>query len=435
MKDLKELESVIKMLMRTWAEEKIAQEDVGKIRYAGPVLGAEEYSAIMTALFDNWWSGGKHTISAEKKLAQISNRNHALLLNSGSSANLVLMEAVRNLYLNQGDKVLTLACGFPTTVNAIIKSGLTPVLADIDLETLNINPQVMVEAAKKENIKAVFLPHTLGFKNYVDELLDAARELNLIVLFDACDAYGTKYKGNPIQNYGKAATLSFYVAHHMTMGEGGAVVTNDDDLARVMKGMRNWGKYCASDNCCIRSVDPSVFCPTTRLTLDSPIPNDHPVSYIYEWIGYNLKPLEIQSAMLSCQMDKLDGFNQARKKNYTILYDYFKKSKIPFKIWDMDEDTSPFSFPMIIPKEAPFIRKHFIDFLKRNKVETRVIFGGNLMRHPAYYKNEGTCIQYGDLINSNTIMEQALMLGVSHVNSEDTTLKMVDIIDEFLKKY
>jgi len=428
MESLKELESVIRMLMRTWAEKK-AQEPIGKIRYSGPAFGPEEYDAMMSAVFDGWWSGGKHTLRAERKLAQISNRNHALLVNSGSSANLILMEAVRNLYLKPNDKVLTLACGFPTTVNAIIKSGLVPVLVDINLETLNLDPQLLMDLGKE--IKGVFLPHTLGFKNDIDALLDISRKNNLITMFDACDAYGTVYKNNPITHYGKAATLSFYVAHGISCGEGGAVVTNDEDLARVMKGMRNWGKYCSSDNCCIRSEDPSAFCSNTRLTLDSPIPNDYPVNYIYEWMGYNLKLLELQSAMLSCQIDKLDKFNQIRRNNYRLLYDYFKQSKFKFRVWNMDEDTVPFSFPLIVPKDAPFIRKHFIDYLKRNKVESRVIFAGNLMRHPAYYK-EKICIQHGSLANSDLIMDQGLMLGVSQVNDEKTTLSMIDIIDNFL---
>jgi CDP-6-deoxy-D-xylo-4-hexulose-3-dehydrase len=159
------------------------------------------------------------------------------------------------------------------------------------------------------------------------------------------------------------------------------------------------------------------------------------VNYIYEWIGYNLKPLELQSAILSCQIDKLEGFNKIRRNNYRLLYDYFKQAKFEFKIWPMDEDTSPFSFPMIIPKNAPFIRKHFIDFLKRNKVESRVIFGGNLMRHPAYYKGEKICIQHGPLVSSDLIMDHGLMLGVSHINDEKTTLNMIDIIDTFLERY
>ena len=434
--NIKELESTIKMLMRLWAEEKSSQEkSLGKIRYSGPVLGANEYEALLTAVFDNWWSGGRHTIEAEKKLAQMSNRNHALLVNSGSSANMILMEAMKELYFKKNEKILTLACGFPATINAIVQCGLTPVLADIDLETLNLNPQILIDAIQKLDVKGVFLPHTLGFKNDINTLLDIARQKNIMVLFDACDAYGTTYEGNPIQHYGRAATLSFYVAHHLTMGEGGAIVTNDDDLIRVMRGLRNWGKYCSSDSCCVRSVDPTAFCSNQRLTLDSPIPNDYPVSYIYEWIGYNLKPLELQSAILCQQIDRLPEFNDARRRNYKLLYDYFFKSKINFKIWPLDRDVSPFVFPLLIPSDAPFLRKHMIDFLKRNKVETRVVFAGNILKHPAYYKKEGCYIQHGTLENSDAILNRGLMLGVSQINSEEITLKMLDIINDFLKKF
>lgn len=431
---IKELEATIKTLMRLWAQEK-QKETVDKIRYSGPDLGPDEYEALITAVFDNWWSGGRHTIAAEKKLAEVSNRNHALLVNSGSSANLVMMEAMRNLYFNKGDKILTLACNFPTTVNTIIKSELMPVMADIDLNTLNLNPDILIRAIKELGVKGVFVPHTLGFKNDINTILDIARKNQVHVIFDACDAYGTTFEGNPIQQYGKAATLSFYVAHHITMGEGGAIVTNDEDLMRVMKGLRNWGKYCSSENCCIRSINPSAFCPSTRLTLDAPIPSDYPVSYIYEWIGYNLKPLELQSAVLLRQIDRLQEFNKKRRDNYKLLYAYFEKSKFDFKIWNIDEDVSPFVFPLIIPENAPFIRKHFIDYLKRNKVETRVVFAGNLTRHPAYYKRTDLFEKFGTLDNSNVLMERGLMLGVSHVNSEAVTLKMIDIIDDFLNKY
>jgi len=432
---LQELESTIKMLMRLWADEKNAQEkSLNKIRYSGPVLGPDEYEAMLSAVFGNWWSGGKFTIEAEKKLAKMSNRNHALLVNSGSSANLILMEAMRHLYFKEGDGVLTLACGFPTTVNAIIKSGLTPVFVDIDLNTLNFDPDSLESLIKSNpHVKGLFLPHTLGYKSDINKLLDVARKYDLMVVFDACDAYGTVYEGNPIQHYGKAATLSFYVAHHITMGEGGAIVTNDDDLIRVMRGLRNWGKYCSSDHCCIRSVNPEAFCSNTRLTLDSPIPNDYPVSYIYEWVGYNLKPLELQSAILTKQMDRLPDFSERRRNNYKILHDYFSTLK-HIKIWDIDSEVSPFVFPLLISKDAPFIRKHLIDYMKRNNVETRVIFAGNMTKHPAYYKNKNYT-QIGSLDNSDALLERGLMLGVSHVNDQETTYKIVDILKKFFKKY
>ena len=432
---IKDIETNIKLLMRQWVEARQSQSPINKIRYAGPVLGPDEYEAMMTAIFDDWWSGGQHTIKAEKKLANISDRKYAVLTNSGSSANLVLLEAMKDRYFKDGDRILTLACGFSTTVSPIIKAGLTPVFVDIDLNTLNINPQAIVRAVKDLGIKGVFLPHTLGYKNDIEAIADIAKFSGLKVMYDACDAYGTVYQRKPIQHYGEAASLSFYVAHLITMGEGGAVVTDDSELYKAMRSIRSWGRYCSADTCCVRSIDPSAFCPTVRLTKDSPIPDDYPIGYIYEWLGYNVKPLELQSAVLSVQMDRIKEFSKVRVENYKRLQAYFEKSRMKFKLWDIDEDVSPFVYPVLIPDDAPFSRSEFVEYLKKNRVETRVIFGGNLTRHPAYYKNKNSYIVHGDLDNSNLIMEYGLTFGVSHVNDMATTDKMIDIIDTFLKRF
>ena len=310
----KDVEKQIKVLFEYWYDEKEKEDGIEKVRYAGPKLGKEEYLHMMDAIFDDWWSAGKYTYEAEKKLAQISDRNFGLLTNSGSSANLLLMAAAKELYFKDNDKILTLSCGFPTTVNPIIQNGLRPLFVDIDIETLGLSPSLFEEVLEKEDVKGVFIAHTLGFKGDIDSILDIARTKNIPVFFDACDAYGTKYKGLPIQSYGKAATFSFYVAHHITMGEGGGIVTNDENMQLAMRGFRNWGRYCSSPNCCIRSVNPNVFCPKSRLSSCAELPLDHPVNYQYEWLGYNLKPLELQSAILLSQMDKIDNFNRIRRK-------------------------------------------------------------------------------------------------------------------------
>ena len=429
-----ELEYKIRELMSEWITLTGSQH-INKIRYSGPELGIEEYSGMMDAIFNNWWSGGKYTIEAERLLAELSDRNKGLLANSGSSANLLLMSAAKELYFKDGDKILTLACGFPTTVNPIIQSRLIPVFVDVDLDTLNLSPQVLENALKTDSrIKGVFIANTLGFKSEIKELLDISRKYNVLLFFDNCDAYGTIYSGRPIQAYGKASTFSFYVAHHITMGEGGGIVTNDDDLFIVMRGFRNWGKYCESDKCCIRSENPESFCSSVKYSKDTALPHDYMVNYQFEWMGYNLKPLELQSAILCAQLKKMGAFTEIRKRNYKKLFDYFKT--IPyFKVWEIDSDVSPFSFPFMINKDTPFIRKHLIDYYIRNKVECRMLFGGNLMKHPAYENKKGYWESIGEQRNADLILNNFLMLGVSQILSETDIDKIIDITDKFIKQW
>ena len=426
---------LIKLLFECWIREKEKETNIKKVRYAGPQLGSEEYLGMLDAIFNDWWSGGKFTHEAEHMLASVSRRNHGLLTNSGSSANLLMMSAAKELYFNDGDKILTLACGFPTTVNPIIQNGLRPVFVDIDLDTLNLSPEVLDQALKDKDIKGVFVAHTLGLKGDIDAILDIARENNVQVFFDSCDAYGTKHKGEPIQSYGKASTFSFYVAHHITMGEGGGIVTNDERLQSTMRGFRNWGRYCASPNCCIRSVNPNAFCPRTRLTTNCDLPSDYMVNYQYEWMGYNLKPLEIQSAILIEQMKRMEEFDEIRKRNYDLLYKFFKTIDRGIKTWKIDSDVSPFSFPLLMPSSEKFKRKHLIDHLRRDKIECRVLFGGNLTRHPAYFKKKHLWESNGKFDNSDILLDRFLMLGVSQINTEQDMERVVTSLEGFFNRW
>lgn len=432
---IKNLESSIKVLFEQWITEK-QKNSLKKIRYAGPVLGVEEYSGILDALFADWWSGGKFTFQAEEKLAALSDRNYGLLTNSGSSANLLLMSAAKEIYFKDGDKVLTLACGFPTTVNPIITNKLTPVFIDINLDNFSLSPEILESALKKDKkIKSLFMAHTLGFTGQINEILDVARKYNIVVFFDNCDSYASQYQNKPLTSYGKAATYSFYVAHHVTMGEGGGVTTNDDDLYTVMKGMRSWGRYCSCKQCCIRSQLPNSFCPKNKFTQNCELPKDYIVNYQYEWLGYNLKPLELQSAMLLSQLEKLNTFTYQRIKNYKKLYNLFDRSKFNFKIWELQNGVSPFAFPLLLPNDIPFQRKHFIDNMTRNGVETRMLFGGNLMLHPAYINHKDCWESFGTFENSDIITNNFIMLGVSQVNNDDNMDLMIDKIEQFLSNY
>jgi CDP-6-deoxy-D-xylo-4-hexulose-3-dehydrase len=425
-----DLEVLIKTLFTQWVELK-KSDQIEKIQYAGPILDSTDYDNMLDAIFNDWWSGGSFTIKAEKKLAFLSNRNYGLLANSGSSSNLLLMAAAKELYFNEGDKIITLSCGFPTTVNPIIQNGLIPVFIDIDLETLGVSLNLLEDCIKSDKkIKGIFIAHTLGFKSNIEAILDLGRKYNLQIFFDCCDAYGTLYKGKPIQTYGKAATFSFYAAHHVTMGEGGGVVTNDADLHLAMRGFRNWGRYCSSMECCCRSLDKELMCSPHKLTTKCDLSNDYIVNYQYEWLGYNLKPLELQSAILLSQLDKLDQFNTIRKKNYTRLYRFFKNVD-GVTTWSIDDEVSPFAFPMLLDNKK-YKRKHLMDFLNQNKIENRLLFGGNLMKHPAYTKcsDKWECFS-APHYNADRIMNDFLMLGVSPVITEVKMIKLIEKLTQF----
>lgn len=430
--NISKIEDQLKKMMAQWIGRRTS---VNKIRYAGPKLDIEEYASMFDAIFNEWWSGGKYTIKAEQLLAKISDRNRALLANSGSSANLLLMSAAKELYFNDNDKILTLSCGFSTTVSPIIQSRLIPVFVDIDLDTLNLSPEVLENSLKSDKgIKGVFIANTLGLKSRIKELLDISRKYNVLLFFDNCDAYATRYNDRSIQAYGKASTSSFYVAHHATMGEGGGIVTNDDDLFNIMRGLRNWGKYCDSSECCVRSEYPDTFCPSTKYTKNTHLPNDYMVKYQFEWLGYNLKPLELQSAILYEQLKKMEIFTKIRKNNYARLFDYFKDIQY-FKIWEIDDDVSPFSFPFLLNKNTPFLRKHLIDHYTRNEIECRVLFGGNLMKHPAYENKKGYWQSIGEHKNADTILNNFLMLGVSQILSDEDIDKIIEVTNKFLKQW
>jgi CDP-6-deoxy-D-xylo-4-hexulose-3-dehydrase len=219
------------------------------------------------------------------------------------------------------------------------------------------------------------------------------------------------------------------------MGEGGGIVTNDERLQSTMRGFRNWGRYCASPDCCIRSVNPNAFCPRTRLTKDCELPDDYMVNYQYEWMGYNLKPLEIQSAILIEQMKRMKTFDKTRKKNYNRLYEFFQTVDRGIKTWKINKDVSPFSFPVLLPPDEKFRRKHMIDHLRRDKIECRVLFGGNLMKHPAYYNKKHLWDSYGNFDNSDALLERFLMLGVSQVNTEEDIDKVISSLKDFFIRW
>lgn len=376
-------------------------------RYSGAVYDNDELMSMISAILDGWWSGGKYTSEFERKFADFLKVKHAMSCNSGSSANLLAISA---LELEKGSEVITPATTFPTTLNPIIQCGLIPVLVDVELNTYNINPHLIEQAISNET-KLIMLPHTLGNPCNLEIILEICSKYNLRLIEDACDALGSKYDGKFVSTFGDMGTFSFYPAHHMTTGEGGMVVTNSDELAEKVRGYRDWGRACNCDPCLeVTRKDDGYLCPIRlNFKLEGDIPYD--MRFSYNYIGYNLKMTEIQAAMGLAQLRKLEKFIEIRKENFKTLLAHLKGCwHLMLPKSEGKADPSWFTFPLMIRDGAPFSREQAIHHLESNGIQTRPIFAGNIIRHPAYKNVDYRVI--GNLSNADKILKDAFFVGV-----------------------
>ena len=356
-----------------------------------------------------------------------------LIVNSGSSANLVAMSSLTSPSLGKdrvepGDEVITVAAGFPTTVNPIVQNGAVPVFVDVDEETYNINVDEL-EEAMSEKTKAIMIAHTLGNPFDIDRVLKTAQEHNLYLIEDNCDALGSKYKDKMTGTFGDLSTLSFYPAHHITMGEGGAVNTNNPNMEKMSRSFRDWGRDCycetgASDSCGMRF---------TQKFGDLPLGYDH--KYVYSHIGYNLKATDLQAAIGLAQLQKINHFVDVRKKNFRFLSerlrDYGEQFILPKSL--PDSDPSWFAFPLTVRPGMGFSRKQIVDHLESHKIMTRTLFAGNLTKHPAYLGIDKRIAS--SLTVTDNIMNNAFFIGVYPGITEEMLNFIGDVFDEFMRKY
>jgi len=400
-----------------------------RINYAGRVYNEEEMINLVDASLDFWLTAGKYAQQFEKELAQFLGVNYCLLTNSGSSANLLAVSALTSPKLGErrlkpGDEVITTACGFPTTLNPIIQNNLIPVFVDVDLGTYNIQTDKIEKAISKKT-KAIFIAHTLGNPVNLKKILKIVRKYNLWFIEDNCDALGAKYEDKYTSTFGHLATFSFYPAHQITMGEGGAVVTNNPLLKKIVASFRDWGRDCwcdpGHDNTCGKRFDQRFG--------KLPFGYDH--KYVYSHIGYNLKITDMQAAIGVAQLKKLPSFIRARKQNFNELYKFFKNYEQHFLLPKTEKNSQPcwFGFPLLIKKDAPFIRNEIVEYLEKNKIATRMLFGGNLTKQPAY---ENTKYRVPDsLKNTDLIMNNLVWIGVyPGINKE-----MIYYIKKCFKKF
>ena len=397
---------------------------------SGKVIGAQELKNMVDASLDGWLTTGRFNTEFEQRLAAYLGVKYLITVNSGSSANLVAFSALTSPRLGdraikQGDEVIGVAAGFPTTVNPIIQFGAVPVFVDVDLATHNIDAS-KIEAAISPKTKAIMLAHSLGNPFNLEVVTALCKKYNLWLVEDCCDALGATYNGQMVGTFGDIATLSFYPAHHITMGEGGAVFTNNSELKLIAESFRDWGRDCycppGQDNTCDKR-----FC--WKLG-DLPEGYDH--KYTYSHLGYNLKISDMQAACALAQLDRVDEFIAARKANYTYLKNKLKSCEEFLHLPEATPNGDPswFGFPLVLKESSGVKRVDLLNYLDQNKIGTRLLFAGNLIRQP-YMLGRNYRVS-GELTNTDIVMNQTFWLGVYPGLTNEHLDFVVDKIETFL---
>lgn len=420
----KELYTILERIFKEKKEQFVPGKTT--IQYALAVYDHNEIFGALKSLLSGWFGIGKYANEFEKQFSKFLGTKHCILANSGSSANLLAVEALK---LPKGAEAITPATTFPTTINPLIQRGIKPVLMDINPTTYNIDASEL-KAAFSKKVKLLMLPHTLGNPNEMDEIMEFAEKHDLFVIEDACDALGSKYDGKYVSTFGDAGTFSFYPAHHITMGEGGAIVTKNEEFALTVRSFRDWGRACVCPICTI-ALDPNAYCPL-RFT-KTPLP-EYDKRYTYINIGYNLKPLDLQAAIGLQQLQKLPQFIQKRKKNFRKLHEELSKFEDYFILPKTVPKADPcwFAFPITVKEKAPFKRKDIVNFLEEHHIATRPLFAGNILRQPAYKSVK--CRVVGKLQNSDAVMKSSFFVGIHPGLTEEMLEYMIETFEEFIRK-
>ena len=402
------------------------------IPYAGRVYDEKEIISLVDSALDFWLTSGRFAKQFETEFAEFLGVKHCLLTNSGSSANLLAISALTSPKLGEkrlkpGDEVITVAAAFPTTVNPIIQNNLIPVFVDVDLGTYNIQADKIKDAIS-DKTRAIFIAHTLGNPFDLKTVMEIAEKYDLWIIEDNCDALGSKYNGQYTGTFGHIATFSFYPPHHMTMGEGGALVTNDTKLKRLIESFRDWGRDCWCESGCDNSCDNRFGWKLGEL----PFGYDH--KYIYSHIGYNLKLTDMQAAIGVEQLKKLPSFIEARKRNFSILYDGLKKYENYFILPEIEAEADPswFGFLLTVREDAGFTKDDIVKYLEDNKIATRMLFAGNITKHPGF---EGVDYRiHGNLENTDRIMNDAFWIGVYPGLTDEMIAYIVETFDNLIDR-
>ena len=409
--------------------QKSFQPGASVIPPSGKVIGASELKNMVDASLDGWLTTGRFNEAFEKRFAEFVGVPYALTTTSGSSANLLAFTTLTSHKLGDralkpGDEVITVAAGFPTTVNPMLQNGMVPVFVDVDIPTYNIDPK-KIDAAVTDRTRAIMVAHTLGNPFDLDAVMAIARRHDLWVIEDCCDALGSRYKGQHVGTFGHIATCSFYPAHHITMGEGGMIFTGDPELKKIIESFRDWGRdcYCApgKDNTCGKRFGWQLG--------SLPFGYDH--KYTYSHLGYNLKITDMQAACALAQMDRLPEFIAARKRNFAYLEKRLKSCEEFLILPEATEGSEPswFGFPITVRESADIARVELLKYLDQYKIGTRLLFAGNLTRQP-YFEGRTYRIS-GELINTDNIMNNTFWIGVYPGLSE----AMLDYVAAQIESY
>lgn len=423
--------------VKEYYKEKFGQETdfvpgKSKVNYAGRVFDENELTNLVDSSLDFWLTSGRYSEEFSALLADYFDVSDVILTNSGSSANLLAISALtsyklKDRRLKPGDEVITVAAGFPSTVSPIVQNGLIPVFVDVEMGTYNVNV-AQLEKAIGPKTRVIFIAHTLGNAFDLERIAELCEKHGLWLVEDNCDALGTKYNGKLTGTFGHIGTVSFYPAHHITTGEGGCVITDDIELARIIRSFRDWGRDCycegGENNTCGRRFSQQFG--------NLPYGYDH--KYVYTHIGYNLKMTDMQAAIGCAQMEKLDGFIERRKANFELLYsglsDLQEYLQLPFAAPNCEP--SWFCFLISVKEEAGFTRNELVEYLTAKQVETRNLFAGNLLKHPAFMNIEHRIV--GDLKNTDKIMDSTFFVGTYPGMTDEKIKYIVDTIHAFIKE-
>jgi CDP-6-deoxy-D-xylo-4-hexulose-3-dehydrase len=425
-------ESILKQT-REFAEEALRNKPFiageSSVPVSGKVLSPEDFVSLVDASLDGWLTAGRFTKQFERELAEFVGVRSAIFVNSGSSANLCALSGLTssklgNRALKPGDEVLTVAMGFPTTVNPIIQNGLRPVVVDINLDTLDANSNALREAISPKT-KAIMMAHTLGNPFDLDTVQELCKKNELWLIEDSCDALGSTYNGQKTGSFGDTATVSFYPAHHITTGEGGAVFVKSPLVKKQVESFRDWGRdcYCETgcDNTCLKRFEWQLG--------DLPKGYDH--KYIYSHIGYNLKATDMQAALGISQLAKLEYFVEKRKENFTYLSTELSKIEgLRIAVATANSDPSWFGCPITLDPNHPVNREELIRFLNNRKIGTRLLFAGNILKQPAYKDVDFRVV--GNLNNTDIVMKRSFWVGVYPGLTKPMLDYVIDSISDFM---
>jgi len=410
------------------------QPGVSSVPVSGKVIGETELVHMVEASLDGWLTAGRFNSEFERRLAAFLGVRHLITVNSGSSANLVAFSTLTSPALGEraikaGDEVIGVAAGFPTTVNPILQFGAVPVFVDVLLDTHNIDAD-QIEAAISPKTKAIMLAHSLGNPFNLDRVTALCKKYNLWLIEDCCDALGSTYSDQTVGTFGDIATLSFYPAHHITMGEGGAVFTNSKELIQIAESFRDWGRACycppGRDNTCNKR-----FC-WTKKELGGDLPDGYDHKYTYSHAGYNLKITDMQAACALAQLDRLEGFVKKRRENFAFLHSRLGTCAEFLHLPQATPKSNPswFGFPMTLREESGLRRADLIDYLEQNKIGTRLLFAGNLTRQP-YMAGQHYRV-HGVLRNTDAVMERTFWIGTYPGLGEEELEYVASKIETFL---